>query len=131
MSFALLCENLRCPYSDTNVPPPRTLQFIHRFNNHKMEDIAMKHKTCIHVTGANEATRHKFISSVLHGVASCYDGEVKVCLKFELILHGYTTRIHVQYANFCLFSQMNGSVRIVILVIAVEIYHKCRSKEII
>uniref|UniRef100_U9SS12 Uncharacterized protein n=1 Tax=Rhizophagus irregularis (strain DAOM 181602 / DAOM 197198 / MUCL 43194) TaxID=747089 RepID=U9SS12_RHIID len=37
----------------------------------------MKHKTCIHVTSANEATRREPISSVLHGVASCYDGEVK------------------------------------------------------
>ena len=44
----------------------------------------MKHKTCIHVTSANEATRREFISSVLHGVASCYDGEVKVCPEYEL-----------------------------------------------
>ena len=49
-----------------------------------LEDIAMKHKTCIHVTSANEATRREFISSVLHGVASCYDGEVKVCPEYEL-----------------------------------------------
>ncbi|PKY51955.1 hypothetical protein RhiirA4_447639 [Rhizophagus irregularis] len=51
---------------------------------HVLEDIAMKHKTCIHVTSANEATRREFISSVLHGVASCYDGEVKVCPEYEL-----------------------------------------------
>ncbi|RGB22979.1 hypothetical protein C1646_775198 [Rhizophagus diaphanus] len=38
-----------------------------------LEDIAMKHKTCIHVTSANKATRR-----VLHGVATCYDGEVKI-----------------------------------------------------
>jgi hypothetical protein len=44
---------------------------------HVLEDIAIKLKTCIHITRANEATWHKFISSVLHGVASCYDGEVK------------------------------------------------------
>ncbi|PKY23610.1 hypothetical protein RhiirB3_526628 [Rhizophagus irregularis] len=44
----------------------------------------MKHKTCIHVTSANEATRREPISSVLHGVASCYDGEVKVCPEYEL-----------------------------------------------
>ncbi|GES72861.1 hypothetical protein GLOIN_2v1705536 [Rhizophagus clarus] len=44
----------------------------------------MKHKTCIHVTSANEATRRKFISSILHGIASCYDGEVKVCPEYEL-----------------------------------------------
>ena len=44
----------------------------------------MKHKTCIHVTSVNEATRREFISSVLHGVASCYDGEVKVCPEYEL-----------------------------------------------
>ncbi|RGB25122.1 hypothetical protein C1646_772166 [Rhizophagus diaphanus] len=51
---------------------------------HILEDIAMKHKTCIHVTSSNEATRREFISSVLHGVASCYDGEVKVCPEYEL-----------------------------------------------
>ncbi|PKB96788.1 hypothetical protein RhiirA5_434240, partial [Rhizophagus irregularis] len=51
---------------------------------HVLEDIAMKHKTCIHVTSANEATRREFISSVLHGVASCYDGDVKVCPEYEL-----------------------------------------------
>ncbi|UZO21109.1 uncharacterized protein OCT59_013512 [Rhizophagus irregularis] len=47
-------------------------------------DMVMKHKTCIHVTSANEATRREFISSVLHGVASCYDDEVKVCPEYEL-----------------------------------------------
>ena len=51
---------------------------------HVLEDIAMKHKTCIHVTSANEATRREFISSVLHDVASCYDGEVKVYPEYEL-----------------------------------------------
>ncbi|PKK56149.1 hypothetical protein RhiirC2_800639, partial [Rhizophagus irregularis] len=55
-----------------------------RILEHVLEDIAMKHKTCIHITSANKATRHEFISSVLHGVASCYDGEVKVCPKYEL-----------------------------------------------
>jgi hypothetical protein len=44
----------------------------------------MKHRTCIHVTSANEATRCEFISSILHGVAFCYDGEVKVCPEYEL-----------------------------------------------
>jgi hypothetical protein len=44
---------------------------------HVLEDIAKKHKTCIHITSANEATRCEFISSILHGIASCYDGEVK------------------------------------------------------
>ena len=44
----------------------------------------MKHKTCIYVTSANEATRCEFISSVLHDVASCYDGEVKVYPEYEL-----------------------------------------------
>ncbi|CAB4434128.1 unnamed protein product [Rhizophagus irregularis] len=51
---------------------------------HVLEDMVMKHKTCIHVTSANEATRREFISSVLHGVASCYDDEVKVCPEYEL-----------------------------------------------
>ena len=51
---------------------------------HVLEDIAIKHKTCTHITSANEATRREFISSILHGVASCYDGEVKVCPEYEL-----------------------------------------------
>lgn len=38
----------------------------------------------MHVTSTNEATRREFISSVLHGVASCYDGKVKVCPEYEL-----------------------------------------------
>ena len=47
---------------------------------HVLEDIAMKHKTCIHVTSANEATQDaNLFLPFLHGVASCYDGEVKVC----------------------------------------------------
>jgi hypothetical protein len=44
----------------------------------------MKHKTCTNVTSANEATRREFISSILHGVASCYDGKVKVYPEYEL-----------------------------------------------
>ena len=40
--------------------------------------------TCDHITSSNEAMRHEFISSVLHSVASCYDGKVKVCLKYDL-----------------------------------------------
>ncbi|RGB30875.1 hypothetical protein C1646_817672, partial [Rhizophagus diaphanus] len=55
-----------------------------RILEHVLEDIAMKYKTCIHITSANEVTRREFISSVLHGVASCYDGEVKVYPEYEL-----------------------------------------------
>ncbi|RIA82491.1 hypothetical protein C1645_835277 [Glomus cerebriforme] len=33
---------------------------------------------------ANEAARREFISSVLHDVTSCYDGEVKICPEYEL-----------------------------------------------
>ncbi|RIA93384.1 hypothetical protein C1645_735585 [Glomus cerebriforme] len=51
---------------------------------HVLEDIAIKYKTCIHVTSANEATRCEFISSVLYGVVSCYDSKVKVYSKYEL-----------------------------------------------
>ncbi|KAF0416575.1 hypothetical protein F8M41_007411 [Gigaspora margarita] len=36
---------------------------------HVLEDIAIKHKTCIHVTSANKATRREFISCILHGIA--------------------------------------------------------------
>ncbi|RIA99584.1 hypothetical protein C1645_854100 [Glomus cerebriforme] len=51
---------------------------------HILENIAMKYKTCIHITSANEATRREFISFVLHSIASCYDGEVKVYPEYEL-----------------------------------------------
>ncbi|RIA81964.1 hypothetical protein C1645_744135 [Glomus cerebriforme] len=51
---------------------------------HVLKDIAMKHKTCIHIISANKTTRCEFISSVLYSVASCYDSEVKVCPKYEL-----------------------------------------------
>ena len=36
------------------------------------------HKTSQHITSANEATRCKFISYVIYGVASIYGGEIKV-----------------------------------------------------
>ncbi|PKC60542.1 hypothetical protein RhiirA1_444878 [Rhizophagus irregularis] len=56
-----------------------TTIFIVDVSGHVLEDIATKYKTCIHITSVNEATRQQFISSILHGVASCYGGEVKVC----------------------------------------------------
>uniref|UniRef100_U9T731 Uncharacterized protein n=1 Tax=Rhizophagus irregularis (strain DAOM 181602 / DAOM 197198 / MUCL 43194) TaxID=747089 RepID=U9T731_RHIID len=61
-----------------------TTIFIVDVSGHVLEDIATKYKTCIHITSANEATRREFISSILHGVASCYGGEVKVCPEYEL-----------------------------------------------
>ncbi|POG74064.1 hypothetical protein GLOIN_2v1771868 [Rhizophagus irregularis DAOM 181602=DAOM 197198] len=57
-----------------------TTIFIVDVSGHVLEDIATKYKTCIHITSANEATRREFISSILHGVASCYGGEVKIRL---------------------------------------------------
>ncbi|CAG8793276.1 40892_t:CDS:2 [Gigaspora margarita] len=51
---------------------------------HVLKNIAMKHKICIYITSANEATRREFISCILHGIASCYNGEVKVCPEYEL-----------------------------------------------
>ncbi|CAB4433246.1 unnamed protein product [Rhizophagus irregularis] len=77
------------PFSSWTFPPRFDGKLADTANyekilEHVLEDIAMKHKTCIHVTSANEATRREFISSVLHGVASCYYGEVKVCPEYEL-----------------------------------------------
>ncbi len=51
---------------------------------HILKDIAMKYKTCIHITSTNKAIRCKFISSILYDVVSCYNGEVKVYLKYKL-----------------------------------------------
>ncbi|PKK58030.1 hypothetical protein RhiirC2_857968, partial [Rhizophagus irregularis] len=61
-----------------------TTIFIVDVSGHVLEDITTKYKTCIHITIANEATRREFISSILHGVASCYGGEVKACPEYEL-----------------------------------------------
>jgi hypothetical protein len=49
-----------------------------------LKDIAIKHKTYIHVISANKAKKCEFISFILHGVASCYDGEVKVWPEYKL-----------------------------------------------
>lgn len=51
---------------------------------HVLKDIVIKHKTCIHVTSANEVTRCEFISFILYDITSCYDGEVKVYPEYEL-----------------------------------------------
>ena len=58
----------------------------------------MKHMTCDHVTSSDEATQCEFISSVLHDVASCYNGEVKVCPEYNLSgSHNYQDRRY----NYC------------------------------
>ncbi len=49
-----------------------------------LKDIAMKYKICIHITSINKAIRCEFIFSILYDVAFCYDGEVKVYLKYKL-----------------------------------------------
>jgi hypothetical protein len=51
---------------------------------HVLEDITIKHKTCIHVARVNKATRCEFISSALHGVASYYNDKVKVYSEYKL-----------------------------------------------
>ncbi|CAI2192107.1 17216_t:CDS:1, partial [Funneliformis geosporum] len=51
---------------------------------HILKDIAIKYKTCIHITIANKAIRREFISSVLHSVTSYYNGEVKVYSEYKL-----------------------------------------------
>ena len=42
------------------------------------------HKTSQHITSANEATRCEFISRIIYGVASIFDGEVKVYPQYEI-----------------------------------------------
>ncbi|SRR6266498_4179275 len=49
-----------------------------------LKDIAMKHKTCIYITSANEVTRCEFIFFILHSIAFCYDDKVKVYSEYEL-----------------------------------------------
>ncbi|RGB33023.1 hypothetical protein C1646_762155 [Rhizophagus diaphanus] len=44
------------PFSSWMFPKIKVLEYV-------LEDLAMKHKTCIHVTSANEATRREFIKA--------------------------------------------------------------------
>ena len=43
-----------------------------------IDELLRLHKTSQHITSANEATRCEFISRIIYGVASIFDGEVKV-----------------------------------------------------
>ncbi|GES87991.1 hypothetical protein GLOIN_2v1571020 [Rhizophagus clarus] len=42
------------------------------------------HKTSQHITSANEATRCEYISCIIYGVASIYEGEIKVYPQYEI-----------------------------------------------
>jgi hypothetical protein len=45
--------------------------------NSVIEDFLRMHKASPSITSANEATRCEFISAIIHGVASIFDGTVK------------------------------------------------------
>ncbi|GBC08874.1 hypothetical protein RclHR1_08450002 [Rhizophagus clarus] len=49
-----------------------------------INELLRLHKTSQHITSANEATRCKFISRIIYGVASIFDGEVKVYPQYEI-----------------------------------------------
>ncbi|GES74678.1 hypothetical protein GLOIN_2v1571020 [Rhizophagus clarus] len=49
-----------------------------------IEELLRLHKTSQHITSANEATRCEFISRIIYGVASIFDGEVKVYPQYEI-----------------------------------------------
>ncbi|CAG8691497.1 9793_t:CDS:1, partial [Ambispora leptoticha] len=44
----------------------------------------MKHKASQSILSANETTRCEFISSVIYSVMSVFNGEVKICLQYEI-----------------------------------------------
>jgi hypothetical protein len=49
-----------------------------------IDELLRLHKTSQHITSANEATRCEFISRIIYGVASIFDGEVKVYPQYEI-----------------------------------------------
>ncbi|RIA79897.1 hypothetical protein C1645_839681 [Glomus cerebriforme] len=52
--------------------------------NSVIEDFLRMHKASPPITSANEATRCEFISAIIYGVASIFDGTVKVYPQYEV-----------------------------------------------
>ena len=72
--FSLKADNYnRLPLFDEGVK--NTLKEIQSL---VIDELLRLHKTSQHITSANEATRCEFISRIIYGVASIFDGEVKV-----------------------------------------------------
>src|SRR5207247_7416712 len=57
---------------------PKDIQYL------VIKDLLILHKTSHYITSANEATRSEFISRIIYGIASLYDGEVKVFPQYEI-----------------------------------------------
>ena len=52
--------------------------------NQVISELLRLHKTFQHITSANEATRCEFIFRIIYGVASIFDGEMKVYPQYEI-----------------------------------------------
>ena len=52
--------------------------------NSVIEDFLRMHKTSPPITSANEAIRCEFISAIIYGVASIFDGTVKVYSQYKV-----------------------------------------------
>ena len=52
--------------------------------NSVIEDFLRMHKASSSIINANEATRCEFISAIIYGVTSIFDGIVKVYLQYEV-----------------------------------------------
>ena len=57
---------------------------LEEIQNQVIGELLRLHKTSQHITSANEATRCEFISRIIYGVASIFDGEVKVYPQYEI-----------------------------------------------
>ncbi|GES95590.1 hypothetical protein GLOIN_2v1571020 [Rhizophagus clarus] len=80
VDLPIVVDTSQQPFSSWTFPQIKTLFGLTADSYIDLPRPAFSRNWC----GANEATRREFISSVLHGVSSCYDGEVKVCPEYEL-----------------------------------------------
>ena len=55
-----------------------------KIRNAVIEEILRMHKVSPPITSANEATRCEFISAIIYGVASIFDGEIKIYPQYEI-----------------------------------------------
>src|SRR5438874_11465930 len=57
---------------------------LEEIQNQVIGELLRLHKTSQHITSANEATRCEFISRIIYGVASIFDGAVRVYPQYAI-----------------------------------------------
>jgi hypothetical protein len=60
-----------------------------------IKDLLILHKTSHYITSANEATRSEFISRIIYGVASSYDGDNYLISDIHIRIRGWKYYIFV------------------------------------